>query len=214
MGNAVLSVSFCLLALLAQGCAVGNRYNFTGSIPELNLSGPRESAVAVATLDRRTTVVTGESAPTYVGMQRGGFGNVFRVDTESGLPFADDVTRAVSDSLARKGFSATPVYVTFDKTEAAAVQALLDRKSRRSLFLLVNRWESDTYANIGLEYDLRLKVMDLDRNVLANASTAGKETIPGSAWNPPAAAMEQIPIAFKRVLETLLNDPKVLDALK
>jgi hypothetical protein len=94
------------------------------------------------------------------------------------------------------------------------MQALLDRKSRRSLFLLVNRWESDTYANIGLEYDLRLKVMDLDRNVLASASTSGKETIPGSAWNPPAAAKEQIPIAFKRVLETLLNDPKVLDALK
>jgi hypothetical protein len=65
-----------------------------------------------------------------------------------------------------------------------------------------------------LEYDLRLKVLDADPSVIAETAVAEKKTIPGSFWDPPAAAKEQIPIAFKEVLEKLLNDPKVLAAIK
>jgi len=205
---------FCLLILFMQGCAVGNKYNFSNTRVDLQISGSRQVSVAVATLDKREVVVTQECAPTYVGMQRAGFGNPWRVNTESGLPLADDITKTVSESLTEKGFSTQPVQVTFAQTEKEAFQALMEKKSKRSVFILLKKWESDTYMNIGLEYDLRLKVVGADQSILAETATAEKKTIPGSFWEPPAAAKEQIPIAFKQVLEKLLNDPSVLAALK
>jgi hypothetical protein len=205
---------FCLLILFMQGCAVGNKYNFSNTRVDLQISGSRQVSVAVATLDKREVVVTQECAPTYVGMQRAGFGNPWRVNTESGLPLADDITKTVSESLTEKGFSTQPVQVTFAQTEKEAFQALMEKKSKRSVFILLKKWESDTYMNIGLEYDLRLKVVGADQSILAETAAAEKKTIPGSFWDPPAAAKEQIPIAFKQVLEKLLNDPSVLAALK
>jgi hypothetical protein len=147
-------------------------------------------------------------------MQRAGFGNPWRVNTESGLPLADDITKTVSESLAKKGFNAMPVYVSFDLTEKQALQSLMEKRSDRSIFILLKKWESDTYMNIGLDYDLRLRVIDANQVILAETATAERKTIPGSFWNPPAAAKEQIPIAFKQALEKLLNDPKITAALK
>ena len=205
---------FCLLALFTQGCAVGNKYNFADTRADLQVSGSRQVNVAVATLDKREAVVSGECAPTYVGMQRAGFGNPWRVNTQSGQPLADDITMAVSESLTQKGFTALPVYVSFRQTENEALQSLIEKKPQRSVFILLKKWESDTYMNIGLDYELRLKVGDANQAILAETATAEKRSIPGSFWDPPAAAKEQVPIAFKQVLEKLLNDPKVLAALK
>ena len=68
--------------------------------------------------------------------------------------------------------------------------------------------------NIGLDYDLRLMILGSNQTVLAETSAAENRTIPGSFWDPPSAAKEQIPIAFKQALEKLLNDPKIVAALK
>ncbi len=130
------------------------------------------------------------------------------------LELADDFTKSISESLSKKGFSAMPVYVSFDQTEKQALQALMDKKTNRSILLLLKKWESDTYMNIGLDYDLQLRIIDANQAILAETAMAEKKTIPGSFWNPPAAAMEQIPIAFKQALEKLLNDPKITPALK
>ncbi len=211
---------FVLMGLLAavffsQGCAVGNKYNFSDVKADLQGYGDAAQAkIAVATLDQREVVTSKECAPTYVGMQRAGFGNPWRVNTESGLPLADDITKTVSESLAKKGFNAMPVYVSFDLTEKQALQSLMEKRSDRSIFILLKKWESDTYMNIGLDYDLRLRVIDANLVILAETATAERKTIPGSFWNPPAAAKEQIPIAFKQALEKLLNDPKITAALK
>jgi hypothetical protein len=212
--NRYFLLIFCLLIILMQGCAVGNKYNFSNIRADLQVSGSHQVSVAVATLDKRDVVVTQECAPTYVGMQRAGLGNPWRVNTESGLPLADDITKAVSESLTNKGFSTQPVYVAFAQTENEAFKTLLEKKSRRSVFILLKKWESDTYVNIGLEYDLRLKVVSADQSTLAETVAAEKKTIQGSFWDPPAAAKEQIPLAFRQVLEKLLNDPNVVAALK
>jgi hypothetical protein len=213
MYNFIL-LALCALTLFTQGCAIGNKYNFSDARAELRLIGSSGDSMAVATLDQRDVIVSKECAPTYVGMQRAGFGNPWRVNTESGLPLADDITKAVSESLTVKGFTTLPVYVTFRQTEEEILRALLEKKSKRSVFILLKKWESDTYMNIGLEYDLRLKVIGTDQAILAETSVAERKTIPGSFWDPPAAAKEQIPIAFRQALERLLNDPKVLAVLK
>jgi hypothetical protein len=205
--------SFSLL-LLAQGCAVGNKYNFADARADLQVSSVSQSTVAVATLDQREHILSGTCPPTYVGMQRAGFGNPWRVNTISDLPLAEDMTKAVSESLAKKGFKATPVIVAHTLSEKQAKQALAAKQVERSILILIKKWESDTYMNIGLDYDLRLMVLGSNQTVLAETSAVENKTISGSFWDPPAAAKEQIPIAFKEALEKLLNDPKVVAVLK
>jgi hypothetical protein len=206
-------VSFSLL-LLAQGCAVGNKYNFADTRADLQVSSAGRSTVAVATLDQRQDILSGTCPPTYVGMQRAGLGNPWRVNTVSDLPLAEDMTKAVSESLAKKGFKATPVIVVHALSEQQARQALATKQVERSILILIKKWESDTYMNIGLDYDLRLMILGSNQMVLAEASTAENKTISGSFWDPPSAAKEQIPIAFKQAMEKLLNDPKVVAVLK
>jgi len=205
---------FFALGFLAQGCAVGNKYNFSDARADLQVSSTSQSSVAVAALDQRQDILSGTCPPTYVGVQRAGFGNPWRVNTQSGLPLAEDVTNAVSASLAKKGFRATPVLVAYNLSEQQAKEALMAKQTDRSIFIVIRKWESDTYMNIGLDYDLSLMVLGANQAVLAETSAAENKTITGSFWDPPAAAKEQIPIAFKQTLEKLLNDPKIIAVLK
>jgi len=213
INKSLFLMSFCLL-LLAQGCAVGNKYNFADTRADLQVASGGQSTVAVATLDQRQDILSGTCPPTYVGMQRAGFGNPWRVNTISDLPLAEDMTKAVSESLAKKGFKPAPVIVVHTLSEQQAKQALAATQAERSILILMKKWESDTYMNIGLDYDLRLMILGSNQTVLAETSAAENRTIPGSFWDPPSAAKEQIPIAFKQALEKLLNDPKIVAALK
>jgi hypothetical protein len=125
-----------LFAILLQGCAAGNRYNFSDVRANLQMSRVNNTSVAVGSLDQREVILSGRCPPTYVGMQRAGFGNPYRVNTESGLPFAEDMTSAVCDSLSKKGFNAIPVKVAYNLTEQQAREVLGDKKADRSVFII------------------------------------------------------------------------------
>jgi hypothetical protein len=202
------------LAFLIQGCAVGNVYKFSDVRATLQASPPKNNSVAVATLDRRDVIVSKRCPPTYIGMQRAGFGNPWRVNTASGLPLSDDVTRAVSESLAIRGYRAIPVTVSYDLTEQRVKDLLIQKEADRSIFVMIRQWESDTYTNIGLTYDMSLMVFGPNQALLAETSVADTKNISGSFWDPPAAAKEKVPEAFRAVMEALLNDPKVIAALQ
>jgi hypothetical protein len=202
------------LAFLIQGCAVGNVYKMSDVKATLQASPPKNNSVAVATLDRRDVIVSQRCPPTYIGMQRAGLGNPWRVNTASGLPLSEDVTRAISESLAIRGYRAIPVNVSYDLTEQQVKELLIRKEADRSIFVMIRQWESDTYTNIGLTYDMSLMVFGLNQVLLAETSVADTKTISGSFWDPPAAAKEKVPEAFRAVLEALLNDPKVIAALQ
>lgn len=203
-----------VLAVLLQGCAVGNKYNFSDVKADLQVESPKVKHIAVATSDQRKVVISGECAPTYVGMQRAGFGNPWRVNTESGLPLADDVTKAVTESLSKKGYNSLPVYVKYTDDQSKILELLKERKTERTLLLIIKKWESDTFMNIGLDYEIELTIYNEELIKLASASIAENKSLPGSFWDPPTAARREVPIAFKKVLETLLNDSKVLLAIQ
>lgn len=203
-----------VLVILLQGCAVGNKYNFSNVNVDLQVASAKVKQVVVATSDQRKAVISSECAPTYVGMQRAGFGNPWRVSTESGLPLADDVTKAVTEALSKKGYNSLPVYVKYTDDQTSILKLLKERKAERTLLFIIKKWESDTYTNIGLDYEVELSVYSAELVKLASVSIAENKTLPGSAWDPPKAARREVPIAFKKVIETLLNDPKVLLAIQ
>lgn len=203
-----------LCVFILSGCAVGNVYNFSDTRADLQISPVKGKSAAVATHDQRAAILSGECGTTYVGMQRAGFGNPWRVNTESGLPFADDFTKAVSESLSARGYRALPVYIKYSDDRTKILELMKANKAERNLLFVIKKWESDTYTNIGLTYEVELNVYDENLIKLASASIAEVKTIPGSAWDPPRAARREVPLAFKQVLEILLNDPKIKLAIQ
>ena len=78
-----------LITLLLSGCAVGNVYDFRyvppdGPTPEL----PPKVVVFFEVEDLRKDILEGDEPKSWVGEQRGGYGNPFTVKTSDGSAFA------------------------------------------------------------------------------------------------------------------------------
>lgn len=205
--------SIVMLAMMVGclGCAAGQRikYNNVG----LDIKNQGIYAVAVATLDSRQYVVNGEKEPSYIGTFRGGWGNPFDVTTESNNTLSKDMTNEICASLNEKGYQTTPIYLTKDDTKEHAISKLKGASADRLILLTLHEWYSDTYQNTSLYYDAELNVMSKEGNVMGQSSIKGEDDLGGS-FNPPANAKEKVPQAYKKNLETLLNESSVINALK
>lgn len=200
------------LVVSVSGCAVGQKISYHNV--DLDLSASGSGSVAVAALDHRPYVKNGEKETTYTGNLRGGFGNPFNLNTDSGKPLADDMASVVCSSLKKKGFGCTTVSVDPKDSADQAAGKLQATKADKLLLLSVNEWYSSTYQNTGLTYDVLLDVMNSAGAKLAEKGLKGEDDLGGSFWSPPAHAKEAVPAAFKAKMETLLNDPAVAGALK
>jgi hypothetical protein len=213
--NKQLFPVFFLVALLGAsltGCAVGNRHAFHDI--RLSIAAQGTQKLAVATLDQRPYILNSDKNPSFVGLQRGGFGNPFDINTASGNPLAQDINQTVADALKKRGYSVIEVPVSHSDNLAAVKMRLKGEDAYRILFFTLNEWKSDTYQNTALAYDIQLLVMDDQGRFLAEKRISGKDNLGGSFINPPAHAKAVVPRAFKERIEMLLNDHKIEEALK
>jgi len=208
----VKGIALLAMAAVMGGCAVGQKINYSDT--QLNLDAAGKGAVAVTAVDSRSYVKNGEKDREYVGNFRGGFGNPFNVKTASGNPLADDFSSVICGSYKNKGIPCTAVSVEPNEAPAAVLQKLKATKAQNLMVLTMKEWMSSTFSNTGLTYDLDLAVVNGDGTPVADKQVKGEDDLGGSAWNPPAHAKEAVPVAFKNKLETLLNDPAVVKALK
>ncbi len=198
------------VAMVASGCAVGNRYAYHTVVASPQVSG--STAVAVATLDQREYVRSGDKPPQFVGVQRGGFGNPFDVRTGDDKPLADAMSTALVNTLAKRGFRAQPVVVPPSTTPADARQRAIAAGADRALLLTLQEWKSDTAVRVGLSYDLGLAVLDRTGAVLAEKALQGRDNL--GAATLPSQVGELVGGAFKTKLEQLLDDPAIAAALR
>jgi hypothetical protein len=210
--NLALLLALLSIAILFSGCAVGNRHHYQDVLADIQYSG--DIAVGVGTQDARPYVISGDKAPRFVGLSRGGFGNTFDINTESGRPLADDVGQDISKSLAQKGFKPVIVELSPQDDDATVFDKLAASKAPRLIFMKLKEWKSDTYTNTALIYNVDLRVMDENGKILAEKFLEGRDNLKGSVMNPPAHAKKAVPIALKQKLEELLNDPGVQKALE
>jgi len=208
-----LSFIACAIALVtASGCAVGNKHQYAGIVPELAIETPLTTAVAVQ--DQRPYVLDGDKTPNFVGIQRGGFGNPFDVTTASGMSLASDISESIVAALEKKNINAIQVDLAPKATDAQISEILISASADRLLQIKLVEWKADTYQNTALIYDVRLSVLDATGKVIAESAKQGRDDLGGSFMNPPAHAKTAVPVAFRRIFEGLLNDPKVIAALR
>jgi hypothetical protein len=181
-------------------------------VPDLQA---RSSAkVAVGVQDKRSYVVTNDKTPNFVGLQRGGYGNPFDVTTASGQPLASDFARSIVSGLEIRKIAAHTVAIPPGTTRKVAIQSLVGKGAKRSLLVTLIEWKSDTMVNLALYYDLSAEVLDTGGKVVAQSARQGREAIAGSFWNAPAAARANVPHFYRKLLADLLNDKKIVNALK
>lgn len=196
------------------GCAIGNTHQYASTSMTLPASGVANTQIAIGVQDRRPYVLDGNKAPTFVGLQRGGFGNPFDVNTSSGRPLADDVRLSITGALQRSGATVLPVSVASRADAATARRALVAAGAPRSLLMTISEWKADTMNNTALYFALQLEVLDREGQTVGQAAVSGRDNLGGSFVNPPAHANAAVPAAYQRKIEELFQSPSVQAALR
>ena len=213
MITARLATAALLAAATALGgCAVGNKHAYTGGKPELAVSGTRVAVVAVR--DARSYVLSGNKTPDFVGLSRGGFGNPFDILTESGNPLAADFASTIAAALRAKGFKATVLEGAVPDGAPGIAEALKKSGAERMAVVVLIEWKSDTYMNTDLIYDVSLRIYDASGNALGATRLTGRDNLGGDAINPPAHAKTAVPLAYRRIIESLFSAPPIVNSLK
>ncbi|MGH8698408.1 MAG: hypothetical protein ACREVS_18125 [Burkholderiales bacterium] len=205
----------CLVVLatvIAGGCAVGVKHAYHDVAPELKY--PVRGTVAVAVLDRRPYVTDGAKTESFVGVQRGGYGNPFDVETESGRPLATEFQNSVATALTRAGAKVVRVGVKPTTGPAEVRRQLAATGASKSVLITLHDWRVDSYINVNLDHEVVLTVLGPQGQTLATATQKGADRIGSSAINPVGASVEAVPPAYRRKLEELFATPAVANALR
>jgi hypothetical protein len=198
--------------LLFGACAVGNKHAYHSVVASVPSSGADQ--IAVATHDQRPYIISGNKAPQFVGLSRGGYGNPFDVTTEDGRSLAEDMTQAIVNSLNQKGYHSVPVVVTAADGAAVAREKLVQVDAERAVLLTLREWKSDTYVSTTITYDVTLTVLSRAGEVIGESRLQGEDNLGKDVINPPALAKKVTPAAFKAKLEQLFSEPTIVAALQ
>jgi len=208
-----LGLLFSFFSLLLFGCVVGQKYNFSDVQADFTASGSKQ--IGVATQDQRPYVMSGDKGPDVVGLLRGGYGNPFNVTTESGNPFAADVSQVISTSLQKKGFKSVSVAVMPNEPMSMVMEKLLTSHGDKLVLLSINEWKSNTYVNCGLYYDLLLRVFDDSGKLIAENRVQGSDNLGwGNGFNTIGYTKTAVPANLKKKIEDLFNKAEIVAALK
>lgn len=165
-------------AVLLSGCAVGNTYDYRSTDIPMPLKG--RSSVGLMVADKRPYVQSKDKEPSFVGLQRGGFGNPFDVTTTSGAPLASDIAEAVAGGLRKNGYSVQIIeYVSGDGADTWVSVARKNGLSK-TIAVTVREWKTDIYMKMTLHYDLEAVVYGADGSVLGRNRMAAVEEVGGA----------------------------------
>jgi len=194
------------------GCATGNGHSYTGTTPELAVSGTRVAVVAVR--DARPYVVSGNKTANFVGRLRGGSGNPVDILTESGNPLAVDFETTIVAALRAQGFKASVLPGTIPTASEDIAAAVARAGAERMVALVLLEWASDIFVNTELDYDVALTVYDAAGKGLGATRLTGRENLGGDAANPPRHAKAAVPVAYRKILEHLFSVQPIIMSLQ
>lgn len=186
--------------------------------------------VGVGVHDQRPYILRLDRTPAFVGFALIGDQGPQDVETVTRRPLADDWNAVIARSLRARGYDAQPVVIAAIDTPATAQRKVHGLGTRSSILITMRDWKFITTSTTKLYYDLTLRVVDRDGNLLAEKSEKGEENLAEAAPEPsarsdgglnpdsPVARMKRaqavMPIVFQAHLERLLNDPKIVAAIR
>jgi hypothetical protein len=82
-----------------------------------------------------------------------------------------------------------------------------------SVVITLLEWKGDAMINVGLTYDLDLRVFDKDGKMLTSKLQQGRENLGGADPFTPGGTSQILP-RFRRMMEMLFQAPEVVKALQ
>ena len=205
-----LFMIFIIVSIFISGCgahsAIKRTENYTYAWPNISYMSKRNIAIGV--IDKRSYVLNGKVNPTYVGMMRGGFYNPWYMNTESGKPLVEDLAEAVVSGFKNAGINAEITKFPLNKNDQKINNYLISKNSYKTVLIIINEWQSDTYANTTFLYDLTATIYNEEGVMVAectenNLNEKGEEQTVVSPVD-----------AGRNILTKLLNDKKIITALQ
>ncbi len=202
------------MALMVSACVVGQKYDFQNQT--LNLDAATEKQVALGVQDQRPYVTSGDKSPEFVGLARAGVGIPYGIHTQSGRPLADDFATAISSALEAKKIKVTTVTIPYTDSRDQAIKLLQDVKAPRSLLVTITDWKTEMYVNASADVGLIADVYDASGALLATNTVRDRQAISNRfvTFTPESDMAPKVKALAQESLAKLLNDPKVVEALK
>jgi hypothetical protein len=207
-----IAVAVGLGLILLSGCANGNKQQLASVAPALTITSSYHIVVGVQ--DRRPYVLNHDKTEDFVGLQRSVYGIPYDVRTQSGHPLAGDFRDAIVAALKNRNITTDGLNILPAMSDAAVQQAAVTASADRLLYVRIDEWKADTAQNTALYYDLHLAVLDRAGKVISELQRKGDDNLGGDGWDPVGHAAKVVPEALQRILESLLNDPKIVEAFK
>lgn len=198
-----------LVVAALQGCWYALKFSYADAEIAL-LAGRSDTPTAVAVLDQRTYVTSGDKGENFVGLSRDGYGIPYDVKTRGRGAMAVDMATAVARALEAHGQPAGVVAVPIAAGPETAKASLMQSGAERLLLFTLREWKTDTMARTGLWFDVTLDVFDSSGELLATRHISGKEVAGGSFISAEKDAQR----LFGEKMGLLLDNRDVASALK
>lgn len=162
--RAIKLVILLALVVILCACGGGAAFNRTENIQSAwpVISYSTDNQITIQVIDKRPDVLSKKVNPTYVGVMRGGFGNPFNMNTESGQPLADDIAISIHNGFKNAGIKS-------EVFNGLSTNILSKIKYRR-LELTIYEWECDYYKTADFKYNLALNITNADGKILASVT--------------------------------------------
>lgn len=205
-------IAALLLPFALGGCMMGHRHTFV-YLPELGPDlGGGGTVVVFAVEDLRKDIVAGDEGPDWVGEQRNKYGVPFDVNTAGRRPFAEIVQETTAIDLEAIGFRTV---LAAETATQSVPDLLVEHGAERGIAVVMRVFNSDTYLDIDVEWDLEARVFGPSGERLASHRIRGKRELQGSLLNPPRASKRKVPPFFNDLIHELVaSDPAIVAALR
>jgi len=193
------------LALLVGACASQSYSELPVGMQSVASTG----TIAIAVHDIRPYIVSRNKEESFVGLQRGGYGNPYDLKTPNGVPLAIEMRDSLIKALKARGVSAVPVVIPVTDSPIEAREKLRDARARRSVLVTLREWKTDTLMRTDFLFDTTVSVFDERGSELASKTLRGTDALGYSQ-----AGGETITKATAAKLDQLFADPLIVSALK
>lgn len=201
-----------LTSVLAFGCGSGSRVAYDSV--QINLPFVGKQHVAVATLDERPSVKSGEHPPSFTGTVRTDAGAASPVATASGRAFADDVSEVVARGLGRSGYRVDRVTPSASHSAEQIFEALEATGASHLVLVVVREWQTVTFQNTEVRYDLALQIRNPAGALQGESSRRGTDQLPPAHSDAEDARAGASRNALEQKLNLLFAEPRVVAAFE
>lgn len=201
-----------LTAALALGCASGSHVAYDQV--QINLPFVGKQHVAVAALDERPSVKNGEHGASVTGSLRSDAQTASPVATASGDAFAADVSEVIARGLGRSGYRVDRLTPAASLSKEQVFAELEATGATHLVLLVVREWQTVTFQNTEVRYDLALEIRNPAGALQGEASRRGSDQLAPAHSDADDARERASQSALEQKLNLLFAEPRVVAAFE